>query len=336
MKSVKIILGLLLLFLVGCASTNISVPVWMTDKNQAYPQDKYLSALGSGDTYEDAMRVAKGNLSQIFQSNIVSSSTTVQKYTEILKKAEVIQTEDTKSESSVQVSSIQSLINIKFGEKFVDDKGVTHTLAYINRQETAKIYEEKISANEENMEYFLDKADENNDEILKYGCYKAATAFALQNKELVEQLRVISQKDAEMNIEIHSYAELSAKVKEIGKKITYSVEIDGDANDAVKGMTETIFSNLGFNGAKKPLLAVKGKVSLEKVDLSKSTKFYNWTINLKIVRTDNGKTIITIDEVGRDGALSYERAKQVSYYKMREFLGTEIQAKLNAYFDSGL
>ncbi len=336
MKCLKIILGMFLLYLAGCAASSNNPPLWMADKNQVYSQDKYLSALGSGDTYEDAKRVANGNLAQIFGSNISTSSSTVQKYTEILKAEGVIETEDTKSEKSVQVSSVQSLINIKFGKKYVDDKGVTHTLAYIDRHETAKIYEEKISANEDNLEYFLDKAEESEDKILKFGYYKGAAAFALLNRDLIDQLRIISPKDAETSVVIHSYAEMSAKVREIGNSITYGVEIEGDNNDMVKGITETIFSNLGFNGSAKPFLAVKGKVSFEKVDLSKTTKFYKWEINLKINRTDNGNTIFSIDKVSRDGALSYERAKQVSYYKIREYLGTEIQTKLNTYFDSGL
>ncbi len=340
MKSFKICL--FVLFFAGCAAAP-KTPQAMQDKflhsidrGNSYPQEDYLSALGSGDTYEDAKRVAQGNLAKIFRADVTANSKTVQKYSEILNAKGLQQDESASKESSVEVSTNQSLVNVKFAGKYEDDKGKVHTLAYIDRKETAKIYEQRISGNEDDLSVFVDNAQKSKDILQKYGSYRAALSYAKINRGLLEQLQVISPKDAQMTITKHSYSELSSKVRELGKKITYSVEVQGDQQDAVKGMAERVMHNLDFSGSEKPLLKLKGKVSFAKEDLSKSTKFYRWTLALQIVRTDNNQVIFSLDKVGRDGALSYERAKQVSYYQMRKFLGENIKAELSAYFDSRL
>ncbi len=340
MKLFKICLFALLL--AGCATAPKS-PKAMQDKflhsidgSGEYPAEDYLSALGNGDTYEDAKRMAQGNLAKIFRADIVASSKTLQKYSEILNAEGLRQDESASQESSVEVSSSQSLVNVKFAGKYKDDKKKVHTLAYIDRKETAKIYEQRISDNEDDLSVFVSKAKSSNDILQKYGCYRAALAYSKINRGLLEQLQIISPKDAQMTITKYSYSELSSIVRELGKQITYAVSVQGDEQDAVKGMTERVMYNLDFSGSNNPLLKIEGKVSFAKENLNKSTKFYRWTLALKIVRTDKNLMIFSLDKVGRDGALSYERAKQVSYYQMRKLLGENIKAELDAYFDSRL
>ncbi len=333
---------LAILVFAGCATggkfggSSGDKPLWMEDKNKAYPQAEYLSALGSGDTYEDAKRVAKGNISQIFRSDISAVSSTVQKYSEILDSKGLSQSESTQQNKSVEVSSNQSLVNIKFAGKYVDGDGKVYTLAFIDRDETGKIYEQRISDNEDNLTSFVDEAKKSKDIITQYSCYRAALAYAKLNRDLLDQLQVISPKDAQMSLITYSYSKLSSQVRKLGKKITYAVQITDDKQDEVKNIIERIMSNLDFTGTKKPLLQVKGKIVFEEEDLSKSVKFYRWNLSVKIVRTDENKVIFSIDKVGRDGGLSAQRAKQVSYYQMRKFLGKSIKKELDAYFDSRL
>ncbi len=338
MKFFKVCLFVCLL--AGCAAAP-KTPEAMQDKflnsidgAGKFPEEDYLSALGSGDTYEDAKRMAQANLAKIFSVDVSAKSKTLQKYAEILNADGVQQEQSASQESSVETSTNQRLVNVKFAGKYKDDKNKVHTLAYIDRRETAKIYEQRISDNEDNLRVFVQKGRKSKDIIQKYSCYKAALAYSKINRSLLEKLQVISPKDAQMNIQTYSYSKLATGVRELSKKITYVVSVQGDNNDAVKGMAERIMYNLDFKGSKDPLLKLNVSVKFEKEELGKSTKFYRWNLALKIVRTDLNKTILSLDKVGRDGGLSYERAKQVSYYQMRKFLAANIKNELEAYFDS--
>jgi len=340
MKIFKVCLFVLLF--AGCASAP-KTPQAMQNKflhsidgAGDYPREDYLSALGRGDTYDDAKRMAQGNLAKIFKVDVTAKSKTLQKYAEILNADGLKQDESASKESSVETSSNQTLINVKFAGRYEDDKGKVHTLAYIDRRETAEIYEQRILNNEDDLRVFVEKGRASKDVIEKYSHYRAALAYSKINRSMLEQLQVINPKGGKVNIETYSYSKLASAVREMGKRITYVVKIKGDKNDAVKGITERIMYNLDFKGSDKPLLRLNGSVQFEKENLGKSTKFYRWTLGLKISRTDQNKTILSFDKVGRDGGLSYERAMQVSYYQMRKVLGENIKAELDAYFDSRL
>jgi len=336
----SILLLLIILILVSCADKAKVIliekkPLWMGNKNLLYPNDLYLSALGNGDSYQEAQNLARANISRIFKSDINSVSQLSQKYVEVLKKKTFENMETTTQDKSVTVKSKQNLMNIKFGENYTDKTGIIHTVAYINRKETGKIYEQKIFENSNNINIFLDKANSTRDLIEKYAYYKAAYAYASINKILIDQLMIISPKDGQTTLVSYSYGEISSNLKSIGKQITFEATIKNDKNDKIKDIIGDIFSDLGFSGGQNALLKIDGRVDFEEVDLGyEDKKFIGWELSLKLVQTDIGTSIFSTSDIGREGGTDLKRAQQTTYYQIRKRMKSVIVSRIEKYFDS--
>ena len=180
MKKFIIIASLLLmaLLLFNCSQSGQNIgsanaksknkrPSWMDNPHKKYPDAQYLVAIGAGDTRRDAENIAAGNLSRIFESKIKVDHTMKERYKSLSKGTKFVSEElATESNENVNIKSDQSLINVQFGESYTDKSARIHVLAYLNRKETATIYTEKINTANEQILFFMDKS-ENNDEVVE-------------------------------------------------------------------------------------------------------------------------------------------------------------------------
>ena len=75
----RMMFGVLMMVLSACQSppnvqdSSLALPQWVMEPALLYPEDQYLSAVGSGGSPAVANRVAQGNLAQIFQVQIRQS-----------------------------------------------------------------------------------------------------------------------------------------------------------------------------------------------------------------------------------------------------------------------
>ncbi len=345
MKKRDILLLLIIitsLSVLGCSSTGVPKgrPAWVDNPSAVYPEREYLAARGAGDTRQAAEDNASANLAKVFKSEITVDQTTRERYSALTKMDGTMdETLQTDMDQIVKVLAGETLFNVKFSQTYTDEMGRVHVLAYLNRRETAKIYEEKITANFEQIQALTGEAEETDDPVTRYACLNAAYAVSRINQAMLDQLNFIHPTTYTM---LTSFSEeldhntLAKKLSETAKSLTFSINISGD-DGRVASMTAETVSGMGFplvdqNG----VVQIKGLIRYEDVDLKRDNiEFIGWNLELKVTGPD-GAVFVQIDEKGREGGVSKEAAKRIALREIGKNVGKRLEKQLTEYFDSRL
>jgi hypothetical protein len=343
MKKTKVlIIGLACaaLILHSCASQKPAAavsknakPKWVDNREAVYPDSQFLSAVGDGDTRSSAESSASANLSRIFESQIKSTFTDTQRYSEIsTAKGTAVQNYQS-AEAVTQIGSSQTLINVKFTDPYTDPNGRVSVLAYMNRFETANIYRERIDSSSGRAADFIRAAKAVSDPVEKYAYLDAASVLDSGIKYMREQLQIISQPVNRSISLAYEPAELTALKTDAGKQMIFSVKLDGDKDGKVTVLINSILGENGFSSGPNPLITINGEVKIEKLDMANGLENLRWYVNLKV--TDrSGKVLTTISQNQRESAKTASQAEAVAYKQIERILNKTFITDLYRYFDN--
>lgn len=342
----KISLLLMLVFLIASCSGSKGTsgpkgrPVWMDNPSAAYPERNFLTARGAGDTREAAENNASGNLAKIFKSEITVDQTTRERYSAFTKMSGSMQEElQTDMDQIVKVLAGETLFNVKFSDSYTDEMGRVHVLAYLDRRETAGIYEEKINANYDRISFLDQQLKSTSDPVTRYALLNAAYTVSQINKAMLDQLNFINATTYSMltaDKEDLSYSVLGKKLSDAAKTLTFSVNLAGDDGRVVSMTSETI-SKMGFPIVQSnAVVKINGEIRYEDVDLKRENmEFVGWNLDLNVIGPD-GSTFVHIDAKGREGGVSKEAAKRIALREIGKNVGKKLEKELTAYFDTRL
>lgn len=321
----------LLLFLFALSNIKAqNLPEWINNPSSIYPDINYLVAIGEGDTRKAAENNALSNLSLIFKSDIKVDNTQLDKYDEFFGDKESFQHHSNVTKK-VNISGGQTLYNVKFGNTFTSNTGRVYIIAYIDRMETAEIYNEKISNNSSKVQYFLDIANKSDDALSKYAAFNAAYLYAIENEKLKAQLKIISPDFGNLKTN-YNFDEINVATKDAAKKVSFNVSIENDTDEKIEFLIKDLVNNKGFVLNSNPLLVINGKVDYEKLDLRRNEKFINWTLFLNVLNINN-ETLLTCSYKGREGSVSYDAALSRCINEISKKIKNDFNNRLTEFFD---
>jgi len=311
-----------------------SRPVWMDNPKAKYSEQLYLTAIGEGDSRNDAENMAAANLSKIFESKIKAEETTKQRYRELTIDNKTTTEDDFDVNKNVNIKSEQTLYNIQFADSYTDNLGRVHALAYLKRFETGEIYEEKINKNAERIEYFSKQSKEASDILVKYAAMNAASVIALNNEILLDQLNIISPDTKEFLELKYNYQDIIKEAAELAKQVGFSINIQNDPDNKIRIAVESMLTDLGFIISENGVLNVESDVLFENTDLKRDDdfKFVRYNFNLKI-NDRAGNTIVSLFEKGKEGHTTYFEAQERAIRTIDKKIRKSLRKKLIAYFD---
>ncbi|MCF7911641.1 MAG: LPP20 family lipoprotein [Candidatus Cloacimonetes bacterium] len=340
MKKYLIMIILLLLLLSACAGNKAvkrtSRPAWLDDPESKYPNTQYITAIGSGFSRSDAEKDAAAKLSRIFSTQVEATETMEKRYEELTKNS-VTSTEDyARSIKNITLSTSESLINMQFGESYTDNQAKVHAIAYLNRFETAGIYEEMISANSGQINYYTSKSKSLTDALDIYAYYGAAWMIASKNEDLLRQYRIISPQMSSMYKPEYDNNAIKNSYVKAARAITFSINIAGDDDNRIKNIIKRIITAEGFQiSDDKAYISASGSINMALTDLKRddATIFYRWEMSLNLTQPD-GNTILSLNPSGRAGSISKEEARARVYIDIEKKLDKTIISELNSWFDN--
>jgi hypothetical protein len=306
-------------------------PAWVSNPNSLYPDINYLAAVGEGDSRKAAENNALSNLALIFKSDIKVDNSQIDKYNELFGDKEAFQHESNVTKK-VNVSGGQTLYNVKFGETFTGKDGRVFIVAYLDRLETADIYNEKIKSNNDKIKYFVNLANSTEDILTNYAALNAASFFALDNEMLISQLKIISPEFGNFNNSEFDYNDINKKAIDAAKRISFSISIDNDTDQKVSTFVKDLLNSKNFIINSSPILNVNGNISYEKLDLQRKEKFVSWNLTLSIYNVNN-ETILTTSYKGREGSVSYDAALSRCVNEIGKKIKNDFNKKLTDFFD---
>lgn len=186
----------LALCIFGCSgspkvSKQEGTPQWIDNPQVEYPKSEYVVVVGVGDNYDDAQKSAFSKISSIFKTEVSVSGKVIDEYKQVLSSfSQDVEVEKSLSKNEITTKSQETLLNVRFGKSFSANDGRVYVIAYLDRDETATIYRQKINSNKRAIEFYL---DEKSDElILQFAFLKAAYTISKVNQMLTSQLQIIS------------------------------------------------------------------------------------------------------------------------------------------------
>lgn len=326
--SFKPLLLLIALVIAGC--TTPQGPDWLQNPKSVYPEDRYLSAVGAGNSRQTAEYAASANLSRIFKSHIEATERLI----DVTSETETQFSRTTEMSSDINILSEQTLINIQHAEAWKDDLGRYHAIAYIDRQKTAAIYQHQIDDNSRRVQAFLTYADQADSLLQKHAQLRAAARLANENTLLLQQLKVIHSPTAIAAAPPYSLAAIKTALSTNGEKIHVAIHIDGDTNERTEEILKEMITRYGFTVGEPAVLTLQGHVSF--TDSGKRTDdllFYYFNLTVE-VKDQAGRTITTITENGREAVTSTEEALPRFFRTLNKAIQEHGPHSLDAYFNS--
>ena len=139
-----VIISLLAVFLIGCASAPSTQPPWAgsaQNVNRVYPQDKYIAQKGTGAEREMAQVNAIAAISRYFESEVASRVSSVQ----VITQQNGVDEAYLRVEESGLIQSAVSLFALRQSETwFNKTENQWETVAYIDRDEAWTIFEPRL------------------------------------------------------------------------------------------------------------------------------------------------------------------------------------------------
>ncbi|MCF6270885.1 MAG: hypothetical protein L3J41_14305 [Melioribacteraceae bacterium] len=323
------IISFFVFFIISSCSAQTSSNLYQSLEKD-YPESKYLSAVGEGDTRKDAEKNAMGKLALIFESKIDMSQTLNEHYSEFSDAEGSSLTYESTTKKRTNVSSNQKLLNVKYGKHSVDEVGNNYIVAYINRRETAAIYDEKIENLNSSILSLEANADNANSKIKKYAALNRASKLMNENLSLMQQQTIISPYNPDFSDKVAAYNSIYRKKGEAANSITFVVS---DSSEDIKNSLSSIITSKGFKIAANGDFLISSSLKYEEVDLGRKEIFYNWFMNIELTDSNN-EIIFNFDKSGREGGMSesavYSRAK----YSANKALTKEFIIGFEKYLDS--
>ncbi len=308
-------------------------PSWIDTPQDKYPSSSFLTAIGTGDTRKAAENSAAASLSQIFQSAIKAEQTVNERYKELFTAPNQStfegQSDVTKN---ITISTDQTLYNIQYPESYTDNAGRTYVLAALERRPTAEIYENKLAENEKQMVRYIEQHDASKDPVARYANMNAASVFSNINESLRQQLVIIMPGASSTPASGYDAVKVQQMVNDARKNLPFSIALSGDTEGRATAIVKEMLSEMGFVSADKGAITISGDVHFQEIDLKRPEKYVRWSYKFSVV-DPSGASIVSLNENGREGQMTYDEAVTRALRTMKQKIKTNFGREINKYFD---
>lgn len=316
----------LLLLLSACSTKKENIPLWLLLPQEEYPAERFLVAIGEGDTRRAAENSATAGLARIFKSEIEAAETLSE--TAIEQNGKLDRFSELRSE--IEIATDQKLLNVQFGKAYTDTRSRVYVAAFLPRAETAEIYRGKILEQARQIVFLIQQSDASADPLHAYAFRRAAVRKALENDLLIDQLDIIHPQARENLSLYYDPQTLYAEAAKAARDVTFAVDTDGPG---CKALEETLTS-MGFKKTFwKPILRFSCSSSFEKTDIRRGPLvFMRYRADVKM-QNANEHLLLSFSDASREGHISFEEARARAERSLRRSLSELTRKELSAFFD---
>ncbi len=330
------------IILLGCmpvreiaASAEGKRPQWIDNPSRLYPENEFLTGIGSGSTRKEAENDAFASLAKIFSVQIKVNQSTINRYLEEDVDGQNKSTFSSLLSGRTSARSNQKLKNIKIARTYFSEKeGVYYVLAAMDRSETAALYKDEIRRNNEKIDTYYQRYEENSKKLQKLNYLNKTIGLTQINLLLNEQYKIISGRSGWTPTITES--DLNAQRMELLDKISVSIRPDGNDVSEIASYLKEAVSDIGFKIKEAPAdFAVKYSFSSKKSSLlRKNTSVLNWHLNINLTDNLNHRDIGAFNVAKRSVGISEEAARLKMMRSVRKVVLSAFKKKFNRYLNS--
>ncbi|MDR0908861.1 MAG: LPP20 family lipoprotein [Spirochaetaceae bacterium] len=333
-----------MLLLSGCASLPSSTPpAWLIEPTSVYPQNRYISTRGSGETRVEAELAARVAMIEYFGFQARTQTEAIQ-----------LLTQDNEHSSSQQSIVTQALIESQvklFATHYADSwqrpGGQWEALAYINRTEAWTIFEPQLKQEVNSFRSLYRAAENEPDNFKKYFMLGAATLS--ENTENTNETGSLLQLMAFGEIlapeMMKGYTDIRETIStiaqnrsETARKVQISIDCTNDNGGVIAAAFSETLNDAGFRaGVQESAASYILKCSIEENISGTEVTSYSPVINAAVYHTgdtENKEPLavysVSMQRIG--GAYDPDVAKRRAYNAMAEEIRKTLMTQLENNF----
>ena len=313
----------------GKSNGKSGLPSWVLNPNTKYNKAQYLVAVGDGDTKKEAESGAYSNISKIFSAEIKSEETNTDLYMEGTNGKDLEYSHQSTLNKNINIKSEQALKNIKVGEVYMDPKTAKfYVLAYLDRFETATIYESDMSDNTEKAAGYYKEYKKQSNKLSKVKYLNKALFYTKLNFSLKKQLDIIAPGFAEVTF-VEKPDKMEREFFDAVKEIKINVTTGGKYGDELKKYLTGTLSRLGFsvfsNSGGSYDFVLKGTLDINNVDLERKGEFVRWELDLTLDNEITNTKEMKFTKSGREGHVNRSEAVNRALRTVKDIVGKEVK-----------
>ena len=337
-------LGLISLFLLILSISDLahsaSKPDWIEGKSRKYPPEQYLTGVGYGDDRKAAEDSALAAIARIFQAEIHSKTSELEKYTQTDVKGKTHSSRDIRIDQITSVATNKALEDITIAEVWDDEsENRTYALAVMDRRHAMVSIREKITAIDSDIAVMQQKSVTVSDKIERARTIRAILKSLLDREVYNTDLRIINPSGTGIEPPMTLFAVKQQLQAILSNEIHIGVQLEGPHNKDVRssiieGLTKEGFSVEEQGDIENLDILVRGVVSFENADLPQ-WKFVRWDITIDLVNQTNGKVFGSFTRHGREGHLNFREAEDKAVKALQKDIVNELSQQLVSFIYGG-
>lgn len=338
-KKLNLLSFLSILFLAGCGSSQSAssgsngIPNWVNNPASEFNEQKYLMAVGSGSTLNEARGDAFASLSQIFQMDIDATEQVTSEFIDRNINNQLYSESTSQLLNNIKIGTNQELMNTTILTSEVDNYGTYHALAGMDRAESSRIYNQEISNNRIKINELEQNAGNEDNLLQKLVLLKKAQAVAAANEILTRQLNIIRGGAGTGGEATETLVRLQEKFRTAQQKAIVRLSTD-NATSSVKAAVASVFQNAGFTITEETtddaILEVDVDYQTQEANLNRDdAEFVKWELVIEVNDLQTNRSFKTYMTEGRDGAPSYSDALKRADFTARSKIEKDFNTFLN-------
>ncbi len=305
-------------------------PSWVANPRNAFPEERYVSAVGYGENREAAEKSAMGALVAVFGQTVKGETTVSSRYLEAVKSGALEVSESTDVGRAVTSSfALETVVGAEIKGVWDDRSRTVYAVAVMDRMKASMLYADLIESNESSIRSLTSIPDSERNTMEAYARYDLAAEIAETSGRFLNVLSVVNPGAAAARRGTTTRAEdLRVVALKIAQTIPIAVSIRDDRDGRIAAAFSAVLTAAGFmTGGSGSRYSLSGSLALSPVELPDNpNKFARYTVDATLRDAVTGNALLPYSVSGRDGHTSQSeaenRAVRAAERKIRGDFGT--------------
>ena len=327
LKHITVAVVLVTLAAAGCSGPSKKTPA----ANQApFPESRYLTAEGTGQTEMEARRHALAELSGIFESKVHSETTSLARSAIGPDNTEQF---EKNVESKIDIISSVRLKGAKIGKIWQnEDSDLFHALAVIDRTQAGRDWSAELEAIDAQAEAQAKTLENTRGRFRRTVLLNSIFSLLLKKQALESRLRVINY-PARSSLDV-DIRKITTELAQLRSQLRLFVEFTGDKNRTATDRISEALTENGFllddtRDAADALII--GEIETRLLELNNPrVKFVRATASVKVIETETGSVFANLNENIRKGHVDQEEAARKAVLQLLESLSVKLVSVIGA------
>ncbi len=298
-------------------------PDWVTGKSSAYPDDQYMTGVGSGDTRQEAENQARAHIAEVFRVQLDARFSTNKTETLNGSNGNVNGQSVDITRSRVNVGLVKTLEGSEIADVWQDPNTMEYyALAVLDRQKASVRIADQISALDTELVEVGKQIDTVSTKLGKLRLIASRKDLALRRQDLNSDYSILSNTGQGLPLPGISADEASTELTRFCQtEVTFGLGAKGPGSESAAQVVSDGLTGEGLvindKQNKRSDFTVNVASKLDPSDTPLDGWYYcRWDVELSIVDNATGVVMTDISKRGRSGQLSVERAKDRAVYDM--------------------